>query len=145
MPLNPQKDISFVIPVWVKLPHIPLHCWNDEYLRAIGKSLRKFIDKSYLKPLMFLCTRICVEFDLEKGLQRLSIYLWMDGITCKQWNMNKFLLNGIYSINMVVLLDHVQKGTNNTQNKTKRKKIRKPRSPKSRHKKIKFLSYPLGK
>ena len=27
---NPEKDIPKAVPVWVKLPHLPLHCWNDE-------------------------------------------------------------------------------------------------------------------
>ena len=42
---DPEKYIPKVIPVWVKLPHLPLHCWNDEDFRVIGNTLGKYIDK----------------------------------------------------------------------------------------------------
>ena len=57
-----------MVPVWVKLPHLPIHCWNDEDFQAIGNTLGKYIDKSEPKAPMFSCARICVEVDLEKGL-----------------------------------------------------------------------------
>ena len=65
---NPEKDIPKAVPVWVKLPHLPLHCWNDEDFRTIGNTLGKYVDKSEPKAPMFSCARICVEVDLEKGL-----------------------------------------------------------------------------
>ena len=65
---DPVKDIPKVVPVWVKPPHLPLHCWNDEDFHAIGNTLGKYIDKSEPKAPMFACARICVKFDLEKGL-----------------------------------------------------------------------------
>ena len=43
---DPEKDVPSKVAVWVKLPHLPLHCWNDEDLKTIGKSLGKSIDKS---------------------------------------------------------------------------------------------------
>ena len=73
-----EKDIPSKVPVWVKLPHLLLHCWNDEVLKTIEKSLGKYIDKSYSNPPMFSCTRICVEADLEKGLLK-AINLNMEG------------------------------------------------------------------
>ena len=42
---NPEKDIPKAVPVWVKLPHLPLHCWNDEDFKAIGNTLGKYVDK----------------------------------------------------------------------------------------------------
>ena len=75
---NPEKDIPKVVPVWVKLPHLPLHCWNDEDFRAIGNTLGKYIDKSKPKAPMFSCARICVKVDIEKGLPE-SINLSIDG------------------------------------------------------------------
>ena len=75
---DPEKDIPSEVSVWVKLLHLPMHCWNDEDLKAIGKSLGKYIDKSEPKPPMFSCTRICVEVDLEKGLPK-AINLNMEG------------------------------------------------------------------
>ena len=61
---NPEKDIPKAVPVWVKLPHLPLHCWNDEDFRAIGNTLGKYIDKSEPKSPMFSYARICIEVDL---------------------------------------------------------------------------------
>ena len=43
---NPEKDIPKAILVWVKLPHLPMHCWNDEDFKAIGNMLGKYVDKS---------------------------------------------------------------------------------------------------
>ena len=40
---NQENDIPLVVPVWVRLPFIPLHCWNDETIRNIGNTLGKYI------------------------------------------------------------------------------------------------------
>ena len=74
--LNPKNDIPSSVLVWVKLPHLPLHCWNDEYLKAIGNSLGKYIDKSEKIPPKFSYERICVEVDLEKGLSENNKYFY---------------------------------------------------------------------
>ena len=42
---DPAKDIPKAMSVCVKLPHLPLHCWNDEDFHAIGNTLGKYIDK----------------------------------------------------------------------------------------------------
>ena len=70
-------DVPLAVPVWVRLPHLPLHCWNDETLQAIGNSLDKYIDKAEPKGPLFSCARICVEVDLEKGLPEI-VSLCMD-------------------------------------------------------------------
>ena len=64
---DPKKYIPSSVLVWVKFPHLPLHYWSDEDLKAIGNTLGKYIDNSEPKPPMFSCVRICVEVDLEKG------------------------------------------------------------------------------
>ena len=66
------------MPVWVHLPYIPLHCWNDEALQAIGNTLGKYIDKVEPKGPLFSCARICVKVDLDKGLLE-EVNLFMDG------------------------------------------------------------------
>ena len=75
---DPEKDVPSVVSFWVRLPHLPLHYWNDEALRAIGNTLGKSIDKAEPKGPLFSCARICVEVDLEKGLQE-EVDLFMDG------------------------------------------------------------------
>ena len=64
---DPTQDVSFAIPVWVRLPHLPLHCWNSKSLETIGNKLGKYIDRSERKD-QYSCARICVEVDLEIGL-----------------------------------------------------------------------------
>ena len=73
-----EKDIPKEVPVSIKLPHLPLHCWNDEDFREIGNTLGKYVDKLDPKAPMFSCARICVEVDLEKGLPK-AVNLSIDG------------------------------------------------------------------
>ena len=39
-----EKDIPSEVSVWIKLLHLPLHCWNDEDMKTIGNYLGKYID-----------------------------------------------------------------------------------------------------
>jgi hypothetical protein len=64
---NPTQDVPSVVPVWVHLPHLPLHCWNQKSLHAIRNTLGRYIDQAVRKD-QYSCTRICVEVDLEVGL-----------------------------------------------------------------------------
>ena len=73
-----ERDVPSEDPVSVCLPHLPLHCWNNETLQAIGNSLGKYIDKEELKGHLFSWSRIYVEVDLEKGLPEI-VSLCMDG------------------------------------------------------------------
>jgi hypothetical protein len=77
---DPENDIPSVVPVWVRLPHLPFHCWGDEVLKSIGDTLGKFIDRAEPKSSMYSCARICVEVDLEKGLPE-AIKLKLDDWT----------------------------------------------------------------
>jgi len=43
---DPEMDIPNAVPVWVCLPHLPLHCWGDESVKAIGNAVGKYIDRS---------------------------------------------------------------------------------------------------
>lgn len=63
-----EMDVPNAVPLWVRVPHLPLHCWGDESVKAIGNVVDKFIDKSEPKEIMHACARICVEVDLWKGL-----------------------------------------------------------------------------
>lgn len=65
---DPKLDVPRVVPMWVRLPHLPLHCWGDDSVRAIGNVLGKFIDLSEPNENMQAYARICVEVDLGKGL-----------------------------------------------------------------------------
>ena len=75
---NPTRDVPSAVPIWVRLPHLPLHCWNSESLEAIGNKLEKYIDREERKD-KYSCARICVEVDLEIGLPeaiKLNVAEW---------------------------------------------------------------------
>jgi hypothetical protein len=72
-----ENDVPSVVPVWVHLPHLPLHFWSDDTLRCIGNSIGKYIDRAEPKEKIFSYARICVEVDLEKGIPKavlISLY-----------------------------------------------------------------------
>jgi len=64
---DPTQDVPLVVPVWVHLPHLPLHCWYPKSLESIGNTLEKYIDKADKKE-QYSCARICVEVDHEVGI-----------------------------------------------------------------------------
>lgn len=64
---DPGVDAPKAIPVWVRLPNLPVHCWNWDSLRHIGNALGKFIDQANNKD-QYDRARIYVEVDLEVGL-----------------------------------------------------------------------------
>lgn len=68
--LKIHQEVHFPSPiiVWLRLPHLLLHCWNKKSLEFIGNSLGKYIDK--YKPLTYMFTyiRIYIEIQLEKFL-----------------------------------------------------------------------------
>jgi hypothetical protein len=74
---SPENDIPSAVPVWVHLPFLPLHCWNDETIKNIGNTLGKYIDRVEPRDGLQACARLCVEVDLEKGLHEV-IQLTLD-------------------------------------------------------------------
>jgi len=56
--------------LWVFLPYLPLHYWNDETIQNIGNTLGKYIDRVEPKDGLQACTWICAEVDLEKGIPK---------------------------------------------------------------------------
>jgi len=64
---DPFVDTPKEVPVWVRLPGLPAHCWNPQALEKIGNGLGRYIDKADPKG-QYSCARICVEVDLEAGL-----------------------------------------------------------------------------
>ena len=64
---DPTVDVPTTVPVWVRLPNLPVHCWNGESLKHIGNTLGKYIDRASNKD-QYDCARICVEVELEIGL-----------------------------------------------------------------------------
>ena len=61
---DPEDDTPKVVPVSVRLPNLPMYCWNPKSLEAIGTALGKYIDMASPKD-QYACARICVEVDLK--------------------------------------------------------------------------------
>jgi hypothetical protein len=80
---NLENDIPLEVSVWVCLPFLPLHCWNDDTLLAISNILGTYIDRAEPKDNRRACARIYVEVDLEKGPPE-AIKLTLDNWTYLQ-------------------------------------------------------------
>lgn len=73
-----EVDVPTTVRVWVRLPDLPVHCWNWDSLKHIGNTLGKFIDKANNKD-QYDCAKICVEVDLDIRLLeaiKISIGPW---------------------------------------------------------------------
>jgi hypothetical protein len=55
----PEKYIPLVVSIWVCLPYLPLHYWNDNTICNIGKYLGKYIDRAKPRDGMEACARMC--------------------------------------------------------------------------------------
>ena len=106
---DPEMDVPSAVPVWVRLPHLPLHCWVDDSVKAIVNALGKYIDRCEPKENMHACAKICVEVDLGKGLPKAIKSKWISGCILNNWIMNKSPSNARYVTNMVILEIAVQK------------------------------------
>ena len=73
-PWFPEFDANTMVvtkmPVWVRLPNLPLPFWHHLVLEDIGNLLGRFIksDNERKDKGLFTYARICVEIDLNKGL-----------------------------------------------------------------------------
>ena len=75
---DPTEYFPLVLPIWVRIPHLPLHYWNLESLETIGNKLGKYIDRTERKD-QYSSARICVEVYLEIGLPeaiKLTVVEW---------------------------------------------------------------------
>jgi len=64
--------------MWVLLPGLPLHLWNEGVLEAIGDSLGKFImiDKGNIEATIRKVGRVLVEMDVHLGLSETIEIEW---------------------------------------------------------------------
>lgn len=76
---DPKMDVPSAVPIWVRLSHLPLHCWGDDSVKSKGNAVGKYIDQCEPNENMHACTRICVEVDLGRGLPeaiKIKVDLW---------------------------------------------------------------------
>lgn len=66
-----KDDMMRAVPIWVKLPQLPLHLWGSKSLGKIGSALGKplFTDECTARKLRVSYARILVEVDITKKLK----------------------------------------------------------------------------
>lgn len=69
---NFQEEILRVIPVWVKLPNLPLCCWGMDSLSRIGSlvGVPLFADECTSKQLRISFARLLIEVDVTKSVTK---------------------------------------------------------------------------
>lgn len=68
--LTPLSEKFNKIPVWVRLPYLPLHLWADSLFEEIGDAIGNFImvDNESFELYHTSFAHILVELDVSKGL-----------------------------------------------------------------------------
>ena len=73
-PWTPMFDTSRervdIIPIWVRLPALPHHYWEEKYFKSIGNKIGEFLeaDNSYLDTRQRKMARILVNINVREGL-----------------------------------------------------------------------------
>ncbi|KAF3674932.1 30S ribosomal protein S17, partial [Capsicum annuum] len=70
---NFNEDILSTIPLWIKLPNLPLNCWNAVTLSKIGSSLGGqplYVDECTTHTSRISFARILVEVDVTRKLSK---------------------------------------------------------------------------
>jgi hypothetical protein len=80
---DPAQDYFRLRHLWVLLPGLPLHIWNEKALMAIGNSLGRFIsiDSKTNTGRDKRLARILVEIDIHEGLSETLDIDWRGHIT----------------------------------------------------------------
>jgi hypothetical protein len=75
---NPDTEYFQLRHLWVLLPGLPLHLWNEEALTAIGNSLGTFIalDTQLLNGSLRKMGRVLVEIDITTNLPETLEIVW---------------------------------------------------------------------
>jgi len=67
---DPSSAIITKLPIWVRLPNLPVHLWHFAVFQGIGNTLGRFLatDTSRGEKCIYTFARICAEIDMSKGL-----------------------------------------------------------------------------
>ncbi|KAH0725212.1 hypothetical protein KY284_001077 [Solanum tuberosum] len=69
---NSKEEMLTTTPLWIKLPNLPLNCWNLKVLSKMGSSLEKsqYADECTTQVNRISFARILVEVDITKPLPK---------------------------------------------------------------------------
>ncbi|XP_048501322.1 uncharacterized protein LOC125497704 [Beta vulgaris subsp. vulgaris] len=81
---NFHSEVLMVIPIWIKLPNLPLNCWSPKSLSRIGSAVGVpiYADECTTKQLRISFARILVEMDVTVEVPK-EITI-AEGVTFKQ-------------------------------------------------------------
>ncbi|XP_048503075.1 uncharacterized protein LOC125498825 [Beta vulgaris subsp. vulgaris] len=81
-----KEEVLKIIPIWVKLPNLPLNCWSPDSLSRIGSLLGVplYADECTSKQLRISFARILVEIDVTKDRKQFLMVEDANGMTIKQ-------------------------------------------------------------
>ncbi|KAH0749146.1 hypothetical protein KY290_028378 [Solanum tuberosum] len=70
---NFKKEILTTIPIWIKLPNLPLNCWNSVVLSKIGSSLGQplYAEECTTQASRISFARILIEMDVTRSLPKM--------------------------------------------------------------------------
>ncbi|KAH0685684.1 hypothetical protein KY290_017201 [Solanum tuberosum] len=70
---NFKEETLTTIPLWIKLPNLPLNCWNSVVLSKIGSSLEKplYADECTTQASRISFARILIEMDVTRPLPKM--------------------------------------------------------------------------
>lgn len=72
MDFDPLSESFNKVPIWVRLPNLLIHLWQDSIFEAIGNALGVFlyVDSDTSDIFHSTCARFLVELDVSKGLPK---------------------------------------------------------------------------
>ncbi|CAK8563193.1 unnamed protein product [Lathyrus sativus] len=67
---NLKNDMLRALPIWIKLPNLPLHLWGEKSLSKIGSAIGKPVttDECTANKFQFSYARLLVEVDVTQAL-----------------------------------------------------------------------------
>lgn len=83
---NFHEKVLKVIPIWIKLPNIPLSYWGPESLSRIGSAVGVpvYVDECTTKQLRIAYARILVEMDVTTNIPTDISIVGPNGVVLKQ-------------------------------------------------------------
>jgi len=87
---NLKNVVPSIVPIWVKLPHLPLHYWDEDTLKNIKNSFRRYIDRAepidsmyallgmcYILHTTMAVFCICFQWFMTSGFSQFAIFTCM--------------------------------------------------------------------
>ncbi|XP_048501546.1 uncharacterized protein LOC125497881 [Beta vulgaris subsp. vulgaris] len=83
---NFHEEVLKVIPIWVKMPNLPLNCWGEDSLSRIGSVLGVplYADECTSQGLRISYARLLIKMDVTQEIPKVVAVEDPDGVVFKQ-------------------------------------------------------------